>query len=186
MAGMTKPLRPIKPGLSNLGGGIKLLLFTLDQFTADVEWPKRADIIAGKSSVTPTIITTETAARVIFDINKGVKMKVNGKGPTTNQVFDHSFEGAVVTGYTAEQNEALGNIYNMPCVAIFVLADGTKVVLGSTFKPLMIESDYDSGAMSADVNGTTLKGMSIQPLDFRPVILGSAVTIAETTIPAYS
>ena len=74
----------------------------------------------------------------------------------------------------------------MPCVAIFVQADGTKVVLGSTFKPLMIESDYDSGAMSADVNGTNLKGMSIQPLDFRPVILGSAVTIAETTIPAYS
>ena len=111
MAGMTKPLRPIKPGLSNLGGGIKLLLYTLDQFTADVEWPKRADILTGKSVVPPTLITTETAARVIFDINKGVKMKSNGKGPTTNQVYDHSFEGAVVNGYTAEQNEALGNSY---------------------------------------------------------------------------
>lgn len=186
MAGMTKPLRPVKQGLSNLGGGIKLLIYTLDQFTADTEWPKRADVIAGKSSVAPTIISEETAARVIFDINKGVKMKGVGKGPSSNKVYDHSFEGAVINGFTAEQNEALNDIYNKPCIAIFVQADGTRVVLGSTYKPLNIEDDYDSGAVSGDVNATTLKGMSVQPLDFRPVILASSVTIAETTIPAYS
>jgi hypothetical protein len=187
MPGILKPLRPIQRGVSNQGGVIKLLVFLTSQFTADTEWPKRSDIAAGKiAGPTIPLITTETAARIIFDLEKGAKITSKGTGPSTNKMYEHALVGARIAGYRAENNESLDQMYNQPVIIVAVHADGSRVVLGSTFKPMTIEDEYDSGAVSGDEKGTVINAKSMNMLDFRPAILDTAVTIAETAIPAYA
>ena len=187
MPGILKPLRPIKRGDSNQGGIIKILVYWISQFTVDVEFPKRSDIVAG-SIAGPTIplITTETAARIIFDIEEGAKITAKGSGPSTNKVYEHALVGARISGYRAENNEVLDQMYNQPVVIVAVHADGSRAVLGSTFKPMFIEDEYDSGAVSGDKKGTVISAKSMNMLDFRPAILAPAVVLAETAIPAYT
>lgn len=187
MPGILKPLRPIKRGDSNQGGVIKLLVYLTSQFTADVEWPKRSDIVAGViTGPTIPLITTETAARIIFDLEKGAKITAKGTGPSTNKVYEHALANAKISGYRAENNESLDQMYNQTLVIVAVHADGSRAVLGSTFKPMTIEDEYDSGAVSGDEKGTMISAKSINKLDFRPAILAPAVTLAETAIPAYT
>ena len=181
-------LRPNQRGKSNLGGVTKILVYTIDQFTPDSVWPKRADVATGKSTVVPPLLTTpvQSAARIIIDLETGARFKGTGTGPSTNKTYVHQLLDAKVAGYTAEQGVSLDSIYNMPVVIVCVLADGTRVVLGSTDKPLTINDDSDSGAKSNDYKGVAITTEMTAPLDFRPVILDSTVTLAEATIPAYA
>lgn len=181
---MTKPLRPNVRGISNQGGITKLLVYTIDQFTPDVEWPKRADIVGGKCAVDPPIVNAATAARVIFDLEKGCKITSKGDGPSTNKQYDHMVTGAQISGYSVENIEALDEVYNMPVILVGVDTQGQKIVAGSTFKPMTINDESDSGAVSGDDRFTSISATSMNKLDFKPVILDPAVVIGETALPA--
>lgn len=166
--------------LSNLGGFVKMLILSEDDFdTTSGDWPKRADITAtGECAVVPTPKAGKTFARILFDLNsaKGDSKRV---GDLSYQAYNHGFE-CQIAGYTKEQAKAIDATFNTGAVVIGFRANGDRVVFGSALCPLIVTDDSEFGGKAEDATRTMLKFSASRALDFKPVLLATAVTLAET------
>ena len=162
--------------LANLGGVAKLYLLAASDFTAD--WPLPADITAG-SIAGPTIpCGAKTWAVVTFDIGT-CRWKSDRKGELGYQNVGVSGE-CKLAGYDATQSTALDKTFNEGGVAIAVYKDGSRVVLGTSYEPLVFEDATDSGAKADDKLQIDFKFKG-DGYAFHPPVLAPAVTVALST-----
>jgi len=176
-------MRPLARGESNLGGIVKLNVYTEAQFTSGANWPVR-----GKSKVTTAIplktSPAETAAVFTFDIGT-CKGTWTGSGSITNQSYKHMLEFDV-SGFTQEQLDTLDDLYNQGLVVLATYQNGDVVIYGSTRAPLAALASGDTGAKPEDDGKKTkVKFESIVACDFPPRKAGAGVTITEATVAAY-
>jgi hypothetical protein len=174
-------MRPLKRGESNLSGVLYILIYTENQLTAGSNFPSRAK---GEISGTIPIVTSETAARWTFDVGTG-KGDFKSSGPITNTTYKHMLEGKVA-GMFQEQLDSLDDLYNTGCIAVAVLANGKRMVYGSTRAPLFLLVDGTTADKpEADGKGMTLKFENIVACDHPPRQLATSVVVTEATLAAY-
>ncbi|OJW76339.1 hypothetical protein [Spirosoma sp. 48-14] len=166
--------------LANPGGGRRLFLMPTDQFTA--EWPKRADIVGGESAVAPTLATgipVPTFVEVQVSDNS-LKIDQALKGATGYQSWEQSLD-VKIAGYNKEQVAAIDKLLNTECVAVVILTDGKRVVVGSSFLGIQFEITHTSGAKGSDRREWTLKAKQDGYM-FGYVPLADSVTIPGVTV----
>ncbi len=178
--GALTAIKKPQQGVANPGGGRRLFLAPVDMITA--EWPKAADIVSGKSSVAPTMsaavtgppaIPAGTFVEVAVSDNS---LKFDGalKGATGYQSWEQSLE-VKIAGFTADQCDAINKLLNQEVVAVAILTDGQRVVLGSNFLGLQFEIMHTTGAKGSDRREWTLKAKQDGYM-FNYVILADSVT----------
>lgn len=158
---------------ANLGGIQKLYLLAASDFTAD--WPLQADI-AATGIAGPTIPCGAKAWAVItFDIGT-CRVKSDRKGPLGYQNVGVTGE-CKMAGYDATQVAAIEKTFNEGGVAIAVYKDGTRIVLGTSYEPLVFEDSTDSGAKADDQLSIDFKFKG-DGYAWHPPVLLPAVTVA--------
>ncbi|GAB4050445.1 hypothetical protein [Spirosoma litoris] len=162
--------------VANPGGGRRLFLIPTDQFTA--EWPKRADIVDGESAVAPTLATGAPAPTFIEVqvSDNSLKIDQSLKGPTGYQSWEQSLD-VKIAGFGKAQVAAIDKLLNTECVAVVVLTDGKRVVVGSSFLGIQFEIAHTSGAKGSDRREWTLKAKQDGYM-FGYVPLADTVTLA--------
>ncbi|WP_460939157.1 hypothetical protein [Spirosoma humi] len=168
-------------GVANPGGGRRLFLAPVDGITA--EWPKLADIVAGKTSVAPTMTAAVVgppaipAGAFIEVAVSDNSLKIDGslKGATGYQSWEQSLE-VKIAGFTAAQCDAILKLLNQEVVAVVILTDGQRIVLGSNFLGLQFEIMHTTGAKGSDRREWTLKAKQDGYM-FNYPILADTVTI---------
>ncbi|WP_019986308.1 hypothetical protein [Rudanella lutea] len=166
------PIKRKERQKSNLGGIMKLVLFSASDFTDD--WPKADDIAAGKLSEVPPLKNGVVGAPLTFDLNT-CQVKSTRKGELGYQNVDVSGV-AKFAGYEADQIAALDKTINEGGVAIATYKDGTRVVYGTSYEPLTFEDETDSGTKADDKLQMDLKFMG-KGYAFHPPVLEAAVVI---------
>ena len=175
-------IRKGKPSANNQGGVTKVYLYKVSQFTVDVEWPLKSNIVAGKLAAMPTIALA-SAARIIFDIKEG-KPKSTGNTSATNYGYLHALEGKVA-GYTTEKYTGVEEFEGEDIIAVAVRPNGDRIVFGQTYKPLRMEISDDLGTAGDSYVGSDIKFTQTDVVDFRPPLLDAAVVITSTAVVAY-
>ena len=174
-------MRPLKRGESNLGGIIKLTIYTEAQFTSTANWPVRAK---GKVTTAIPLLSLETAAVFVFDVGT-CKGTWAGTGPITNQTYKHAIEFDV-SGFSQEQLDTIDDLYNQGIVAIATYANGEQVIYGSTRAYMLAAVSGDTGAKPEDDGKKSkIKFEQFLGCDFPPRKVGTGVTITEATVAAY-
>lgn len=159
---------------ANLGGIVKLVLFSASDFTAD--WPKEADILAGEiAGPTIPLAVGKTGAVLTFDLGT-CRIKASRKGKIGYQNCDHEGE-CKFAGYDATQIDAINTTFNEGGVAIATYKDGTRVVVGTSYEPLSFEVSSDSGAKSDDALTIDFKFKLENSVAFMPPLLATAVVV---------
>lgn len=145
-----------KQQVANPGGGRRLFLIPTDAFTS--EWPKRDDIVDGESAVAPTLATAAPAPTFVECQVSDNSLKIDQalKGATGYQSWEQSLD-VKIAGYNKAQNAAIDKLLNTECVAVVVLSDGQRVVVGSSFLGIQFEITHTSGAKGSDRREWTLK-----------------------------
>ncbi|WP_020603121.1 hypothetical protein [Spirosoma spitsbergense] len=159
----------------NPGGGRKLFLCPTDQFTA--EWPKRADILAGELAVAPAMVVgppvgTFTEVQVS---DNSLKADEALKGSTGYQSWEQMLE-VKVAGFNKDQVAAIEKLINTEVVAVVILTDGQRIVLGTTLMGLQFEVVHTTGAKGGDRREWTLKAKNDGYM-FGYVPIGAALAI---------
>lgn len=164
----------------NPGGGRRLFLCPTDNFTG--EWPKRADITAGEVTVVPTMVTGPPAGTFIEVAISDNSLKLDEalKGATGYQSWEQGLE-LKVAGYTKEQCAAIEKLLNVDVVAVVILTDGLRVVLGTSLMGLQFEIVHTTGAKGGDRREWTLKAKN-DGYQFGYVPLGAALAIPGVTL----
>ena len=164
----------------NPGGGRRLFLIPTDQFTA--EWPKRADILAGECTVVPALVVGPPVGTFVEVQVSDNSLKVDEalKGPTGYQSWEQSME-VKVAGYTKDQVAAVEKLINTEVVAVVILTDGLRVVLGTSLMGLQFEVTHTSGAKGSDRREWTMKAKNDGYM-FGYVPLGAALAIPGVTL----
>ncbi|MVM36124.1 hypothetical protein GO755_39295 [Spirosoma sp. HMF4905] len=164
----------------NPGGGRRLFLIPTDQITG--EWPKRADITAGELTVVPTLVTGPPVGTFVEVQVSDNSLKVDEalKGPTGYQSWEQSLE-VKVAGYTKDQVAAVEKLINTEVVAVAILNDGQRVVLGTSLSGLQFEVTHTSGAKGGDRREWTMKAKNDGYM-FGYIPLGNALAIAGVTL----
>jgi hypothetical protein len=157
---------------SNLGGIMKLVLFSASDFTAD--WPLASDIVAGVLTAAIPIKAGVTGAVLVFDLNT-CQVKSTRKGDLGYQNVDVSGV-AKFAGYEASQIAALDKTINEGGVAIATYKDGTRKVVGTSYEPLTFEDETDSGTKADDKLQIDLKFMG-KGYAFHPPVLADAFVV---------
>ncbi|MGF7217495.1 hypothetical protein GGR92_003669 [Spirosoma lacussanchae] len=141
---------------TNPGGGRRLFLMATDNITS--EWPKLEEIVDGELGVVPTFVTGGTAPTFVEVAVSDNSLKIDEalKGATGYQSWEQSLE-VKVAGYTKEQVAAIGKLINTEVVAVVILTDGQRVVLGSSFLGLQFEVMHTTGAKGGDRREWSLK-----------------------------
>lgn len=146
MAGVFTAIKRRARGEANLGGFKKLILFAEEDFTSD--WPKKEDIVAGVLSIDPPLKVGVVGAVLTFDLNTA-RGKSARKGDLGYQNISVDGE-CKFAGYSATQIDALEKTFNQGGVAIGIYKDGSRVVMGTSYEPLVFEDSTDSGAKADD------------------------------------
>ncbi|GAB4047112.1 hypothetical protein [Spirosoma litoris] len=164
----------------NPGGGRRLFLIATDQITG--EWPKRADILGGEVTTAPTLVTGTPAATFIevSISDNSLKLDEALKGATGYQSWEQGLE-LKVAGYTKEQVAAIEKLLNTDVVAVVILTDGVRVVLGTSLMGLQFEITHTTGAKGGDRREWTLKAKN-DGYQFGYVPLGAALAIPGVTL----
>ena len=164
----------------NPGGGRRLFLCPTDQFTA--EWPKRADITAGELTAVPAMVTGPPVGTFIEVQVSDNSLKIDEalKGPTGYQSWEQMLE-VKVAGYNKEQCAAIEKLINTEVVAVVILTDGLRVVLGTSLMGLQFEVTHTSGAKGGDRREWTLKAKNDGYM-FGYVPIGAALAIPGVTL----
>lgn len=159
---------------ANLGGLSKVVMFGASDFTAD--WPVSTGITAG--AITGTTIPVKvgaTGAVLVFDVGSA-EIKHDKKGGLGYQTFSHEFSCAFA-GYEAAQKAALDKCLNEGAVIIGYMKDGTRIVAGTSYMPIVLEEEGSTGNKSADGGKISLKGKIEDGVGFAPPELASGVTV---------
>ncbi|QMW04087.1 hypothetical protein [Spirosoma foliorum] len=164
----------------NPGGARRLFLCPTDQFTG--EWPKRADITAGEVTVVPVLVTGPPAGTFIEVAisDNSLKLDEGLKGATGYQSWEQGLE-LKVAGYTKEQVAAIEKLLNVEVVAVAILTDGLRVVMGTSLMGLQFEIVHTTGAKGSDRREWTLKAKN-DGYQFGYIPLGAALAIPGVTL----
>ncbi|GAB3754023.1 hypothetical protein [Spirosoma pomorum] len=179
--GALAPVKKPEQGVANPGGGRRLFLAPVDGVTG--EWPKLADIVLGKLSVAPTMTAAVVGppaipAGAFVEVSvsdNSLKIDAALKGPSGYQSWEQMLE-VKIAGFTEEQCDAIEKLLNQEVVAVVVLTDGKRVVLGSNFLGLQFEITHTTGAKGGDRREWTLKAKQDGYMFSYP-ILDAAVVI---------
>ncbi|WP_460944503.1 hypothetical protein [Spirosoma daeguense] len=141
---------------TNPGGGRRLFLLATDNITG--EWPKLADVTEGELTTAPTLVTGGTAPTFIELQVSDNSLKLDGalKGAVGYQSWEQSLD-VKVAGFSKKQVNAISKLINTECVAVSILSDGQRVVVGSSFVGLQFEITHTTGAKGGDRREWTLK-----------------------------
>ncbi len=175
-------IRKGKPSLNNQGGLTRVYVYKVSQFTLDVEWPKKGDIVAGKLAFMPTVALA-SAARVIFDVKEN---KANSTGSTTlaNYTYLHGLKGKVA-GYSVEKYTGVEGLEGEDLIIVAVRPNGDRLVLGQTYKYMKMIISDDFGAGAEGYVGSDIEFFQVDAVDFRPPMLDAAVVITSEAVVAY-
>ncbi|MVM37276.1 hypothetical protein GO730_05875 [Spirosoma sp. HMF3257] len=157
-----------------------MFLSPTDNFTG--EWPKRADITAGEITVVPTMVTGPPAGTFIEVAISDNSLKLDEalKGATGYQSWEQGLE-LKVAGYTKEQCAAIEKLLNVDVVAVVILTDGLRVVMGTSLMGLQFEIVHTTGAKGGDRREWTLKAKN-DGYQFGYIPLGAALAIPGVTL----
>ncbi len=159
-------------GLDNLGGIAQIVLFAEGDFTGN--WPLKKDIVNGVLSVAPPLVAGTFGTVLKPDLNS-TRVKSSRKGEIGYQNVDVDGE-AKFAGYDASQAAALDSTLNQGGVAILTFKDGSRIVCGTNYEPLMFEDSTDSGAKADDKLQIDLKFKG-NGYAFHPPVLAASVVI---------
>jgi hypothetical protein len=175
------PMRPLRRNESNLGGIIRLSIFTESQFTPGSNWPVRAK---GKVTTAIPLLASETAAAFTFDVGT-CKGSWVATGPITNQTYKHAVEFDV-SGFHQEQLDTIDDLYNQGIIAIATYANDETVIYGSTRAFMLAAVSGDTGAKPEDDGKKTkVKFEQFLGCDFPPRKVGSGLVYTVTSAGAY-
>lgn len=140
----------------NPGGGRRLFLIPTDQITS--EWPKLADIVDGESAVAPTLVAGTPAPTFTECQVSDNSLKVDEalKGATGYQSWEQMLE-VKIAGFTKAQVAAIQKLLNTEVVAVVVLTDGQRIIVGSSFMGLQFEITHTTGSKGGDRREWSLK-----------------------------
>lgn len=164
----------------NPGGGRRLFLCPTDQFTA--EWPKRADITAGELTGVPAMVVGPPVGTFIEVQVSDNSLKADEalKGPTGYQSWEQMLE-VKIAGFGKEQCAAIEKLINTEVVAVVILTDGQRIVLGTSLMGLQFEVTHTTGAKGGDRREWTLKAKNDGYM-FGYVPIGAALAIPGVTL----
>jgi hypothetical protein len=183
--GLGAVMRKSKPGSSELGGLTRVFAYEVEQFTADVEHPTRAAIVAGElASLGLLVAPAQTAARLVFDVKES-GWKSTGNASNTQFSFLHGLTGKVA-GHTKEKNATVDSYMGKDLILVAQRPNGDRHVLGSTFKPMKMKISSMSGNAADDYVGSDVEFFQTDAVDFQPPLLAAAVVITSVALPAYA
>ena len=137
-------------GKPNPGGGRKVWIIPVDQFTADWGYSATGGIV----TVSPPVGTSKFVELQVSD--NSLKLDQMMKGAIGYQSFDGNFE-IKIAGDTPAQTAAVEQLLNTEVVAVILLNDLQRKTVGSTIFPLSFEINHTTGAKGNDPRGWTLK-----------------------------
>ncbi len=175
-------IRKSKPRSNNMGGLTKVYIYKVSQFTLDVLWPVKSDIVNGILTAFP-ILNAQQAALIVFDVKEN---KASSTGSTTlaNYNYLHGIKGKVA-GYTTEKHTEVSRFEGEDLILVARRPNGDRLVLGQTYMPMrMIVSD-DFGAGAEGYVGSDIEFYQVDAVDFRPPILQEFVGISHEGVLPY-
>lgn len=142
------------PGVGNPGGGRKLYLAAVEAFTQ--EYPLSEDILEGEVITAPTLTAGETFIEVAISDNS-LKIDHQLTGPAGYQSYEHMLE-VKIAGYNKIQTAAIEKLLNRQVVAVAVLNDGQRVMVGTNYLGLDLEIVHTTDARGTGRREWTIKG----------------------------
>jgi hypothetical protein len=179
----TGVLRKPKAGISDLGGLTKVFVFETSQFTDDVNFPTRDNIVEGTlTSIGLKHGQSNLAARIIFDV-KEAEARSEGRATSSQFSFLHSLIGKVA-GYTKEKYSSIDTYMGKDLMIIIQRPNGDRLLLGQTFKPMRMTISDTLGKGAEEYVGSDISFFQTDAVDFRPPFWNLAFNI-NGPIPAY-
>jgi len=183
MTAISRVLRGPQKGTSQLGGSVKVLVYSVDQFQNQlVDFPKRSTLIATGYTGLPAI--NGDGAILIFDMDAQGHGKAAGTTTVTQFGFRHELSGKVA-GYDTEKYEAIDEYLGKDLLVVKQSPNGRRTLYGSLFKPMRMELTLDLGAAGMQYVGLDIKFVMQDVVDFPPVIFDSTAVLAQNTVPEF-
>ena len=179
----TGVIRKPKPGLSDLGGLTRVFVYETNQFTADLDFPQRSDIVIGEITTLNLLTALQNSVRIIFDVKES-EARSDGKGTNTQFNFLHALMGKVA-GYTKEKHTTVDSYVGKDLMIVVQRPNGDRLLLGQTFKPMRMTITDTLGKGAEEYVGSDISFFQTDAVDFRPPFLANAVVITSVAIPAY-
>jgi hypothetical protein len=169
------------PGKGNPGGGRKLYLAPVETITGI--YPVESNIVNGELIAGPAFETGEAFVEVAIS-DKSLKIDQQQTGTVGYQSYQHMLE-VKIAGYGKEQVNAISKLLNRSVVAMVVLNDGQRVLLGTNYLGLDLEIVHTTEAGGAGRREWTIKGQQTGYMHGYLPIADSAIVPIDGVITAY-